>query len=170
MHRKDLKVMALVLARGGSTGVRGKNIKPINGKPLLAYTIEIAKASKYINKIVVATDNEKIGKIAEDSGAEVPFMRPEEMSQKLSRAYDAYRYFLTKLRKEQDYRPDIFPVAGRACGNFAGDVHEILFPGDACIFAHIGQVLLVFRLKISISKLERKSSINLIRIILLIRS
>ncbi len=108
MHGKELKVMALILARGGSTGVPGKNIKPINGKPLLVYTIETAKASKYINKIVVATDNKKIGKIAEDSGAEVPFMRPEEMSQKLSRAYDAYRYFLSKLKKEQNYRPDIF--------------------------------------------------------------
>ena len=104
----EYKIMALILARGGSTGVPGKNIKPINGKPLLTYTIEIAKASKHINKIIVATDNEKIGKIAEDSGAEVPFMRPEEISQRLSRAYDVYRYFLSKLRKEQDYRPDIF--------------------------------------------------------------
>jgi CMP-N-acetylneuraminic acid synthetase len=102
------KTMALILARGGSTGVPGKNIKLINGKPLLTYTVEIAKASRYINKIVVATDSEEIKKVAEDLGAEVPFMRPEEMSQKLSRAYDAYRYFLSKLKKEQNYRPDIF--------------------------------------------------------------
>ncbi|MCP4613466.1 MAG: acylneuraminate cytidylyltransferase family protein [Planctomycetes bacterium] len=104
----EYKTMTLILARGGSTGVPGKNIKQINDKPLLTYTIETAKASKYVNKIVVATDNEDIQKVAKDAGAEVPFMRPEEMSQKLSRAYDAYRYFLNKLKEEQDYRPDIF--------------------------------------------------------------
>lgn len=104
----EYKVMAVVLARGGSTGVLGKNIKPINGKPLLGYTIEVAKASKYINKIVVATDSEDIKKVAEDFGAEVPFMRPDEMSQKLSRAYGVYRYFLKRFKEEQDYRPDIF--------------------------------------------------------------
>ena len=104
----EYKVIAVILARGGSTGVPGKNIKPITGKPLLGYTVEVAKASKYINKIVVATDNEEIKEVAEDFGAEVPFMRPDEMSQKLSRAYDTYRYFLKKFKEEQNYRPDIF--------------------------------------------------------------
>lgn len=108
MKRENLKILAFVLARGGSTGVPGKNIKPINGKPLLGYTLEIANASKYINKIVVATDSQEIKAVAESFGAEVPFMRPEEMSQTLSRAYDAFRFFLEKLKKEQDYRPDIF--------------------------------------------------------------
>ncbi len=103
----EYKVMAIVLARGGSTGVPGKNIRPINGKPLLAYTIEIAKKSKYINKIVVATDSQDIQKVAEEYGAEVPFTRPSEMSKKLSRAYDAYRFFLKRLKEKQDYRPDI---------------------------------------------------------------
>lgn len=100
--------MTLILARGGSTGVPGKNIKLLNGKPLLTYTVDIAKKSKYINKIIVATDSVDIRKVAEEAGAEVPFLRPDEMSQKLSRAYDAYRFFLEKLKKEQEYRPDIF--------------------------------------------------------------
>lgn len=107
MEKKELKIMALILARGGSTGVPGKNIKPINGKPLLTYTVEVANASRYINKVVVATDSQQIKKVAEASGAEVPFMRPEDMSQKLSRGYDAIRFFLKKFKKEQDYRPDI---------------------------------------------------------------
>lgn len=100
--------MAIILARGGSTGVVNKNIRPILGKPLLEYSIDVAKASKYINKIVVATDSKKIKKIAKDCGVEVPFIRPKAISSKLSRAYDVYRYFLKRLKMEQDYRPDIF--------------------------------------------------------------
>ena len=104
----NYEIMAIILARGGSTGVPNKNIIPILGKPLIAYTIEVAKKSKYINRIIVATDSKDIKKVAEDFGAEVPFMRPDEMSQKLSRAYDTYRYFLKKFKEEQNYRPDIF--------------------------------------------------------------
>lgn len=104
---RDLKIMTLILARGGSTGVPGKNIKPINGKPLIAYTLEVAKASKYINKIVVATDSPQIAEVAQGYGAEIPFMRPSEQAQKLSRAYDSYKFFLNKLKTEQNYRPDI---------------------------------------------------------------
>ncbi len=104
---KNLKVMALVLARGGSTGVKNKNARTVAGKPLIAHTIQVAKDSQWINRIVVATDSETIRDIAVENGAEVPFMRPEDMSQKLSRAYDAYRYFLGKLKEREDYRPDI---------------------------------------------------------------
>lgn len=108
MKNTDLKVMALILAREGSTGVPGKNIKPIDGKPLIGYTIDVAKDSRYINRIIVATDGEEINRVSKEFGAEVPFMRPSEMAQKLSRAYDVYRYFIEKLKKEEGYRPDIF--------------------------------------------------------------
>ena len=104
----NYKVMAFILARGGSTGIPNKNIRPIHGKPLLGYTIEIAKSSRHINKIVTATDNNAISKIAKRFGAEVPFRRPFALSKKLSRAYDVYRYFLKRLKEEQNYRPDIF--------------------------------------------------------------
>jgi CMP-N-acetylneuraminic acid synthetase len=67
----------------------------------------VAKQSKYINKIVVATDSPEIKNVAEEFGAEVPFERPSEMSLKLSRAYDVYRYFFKKLQEEQNYHPDI---------------------------------------------------------------
>jgi CMP-N,N'-diacetyllegionaminic acid synthase len=103
----SLKILALILARGGSTGVRLKNIRSLAGKPLIGYTIEVAKASKYINRTIVATDYTDIKNVAEQFGAEVPFMRPDEMSQKLSRAYDVYRYFLEKLKNEEHYWPDI---------------------------------------------------------------
>jgi len=108
MEEAGLKILAFILARGGSTGVPNKNIKLINGKPLIGYTIETAKASRYINRIIVATDNPAISEVAKEYGAEVPFARPDEMSHKLSRAYDVYRYFIQKLKEEEGYRPDIF--------------------------------------------------------------
>lgn len=108
MKETNFKILAFILARGGSTGVSGKNIKLINGKPLIGYTIETAKASGYINRIIVGTDDSAISRASKNFGAEVPFARPEEMSQKLSRAYDVYKYFIHKLKNEEGYRPDIF--------------------------------------------------------------
>jgi CMP-N,N'-diacetyllegionaminic acid synthase len=102
-----MKIMALILARGGSTGVPGKNIKEIGGKPLVAHTIEIANNSNFINRIVVATDSDDIAKVAKEYGADVPFKRLDKHSQKLSRAYDAYKYFINELKENEDYRPDV---------------------------------------------------------------
>lgn len=103
-----MKILSFILARGGSTGVPGKNIRMIAGRPLIAHTIEVAKASRFINRTIVATDSEQIAAAAREAGAEVPFERPGEMSQKLSRAYDVYRWFLQRLREQEGYRPDIF--------------------------------------------------------------
>ncbi|MBT3667695.1 MAG: acylneuraminate cytidylyltransferase family protein [Opitutae bacterium] len=107
-NKRDLDILAFVLARGGSTGVPGKNIKPINDKPLIGYTLDLANSSRFINKTIVATDCKEIKRVAEEFGAEVPTMRPVEMSQKLSRAYDAYRHYVTFLKNNSNYRPDIF--------------------------------------------------------------
>jgi CMP-N-acetylneuraminic acid synthetase len=58
----------------------GKNIKPINGKPLIAYAVEAAKGSAYVDRVVVSTDDEAIAAVAKEFGAELPFMRPEELA------------------------------------------------------------------------------------------
>ncbi|MST04246.1 MAG: acylneuraminate cytidylyltransferase family protein, partial [Candidatus Pacebacteria bacterium] len=75
-----LKVLAIVPARGGSKRIPNKNIKPLCGKPLLVYAIEQGKASKYIDRVIVSTDSEEIKAIALKYGAEVPFLRPTEIS------------------------------------------------------------------------------------------
>ncbi len=72
--------IAVVPARGGSKGVPWKNLRQIGHKPLIAHTIEEAKKSKHIDKVVVSTDSEKIAKIAKEWGAEVPFLRPKELA------------------------------------------------------------------------------------------
>lgn len=77
---KNKKVLAIIPARGGSKRLPGKNILDLNGKPLIAWTIEAAKNAKYIDKVIVSTDDKKITEISEKYGAEVPFMRPNALS------------------------------------------------------------------------------------------
>ena len=75
------KVLAVIPARGGSKGVARKNVRPICGKPLIAYSIETALASKHlIHRIIVSTDDEEIAEVARHYGAEVPFLRPAELA------------------------------------------------------------------------------------------
>ncbi|MBM4299804.1 MAG: acylneuraminate cytidylyltransferase family protein, partial [Deltaproteobacteria bacterium] len=68
-----MKVLAIIIARGGSQRVPNKNIRPLAGKPLLAYSIEGAKRSRYIERVVVSTDSDAIANVALGAGAEVPF-------------------------------------------------------------------------------------------------
>lgn len=73
-------ILATICCRGGSKGVPGKNIKLLNGKPLIAYTIDSAKQSKYINELIISTDDQAIADIARSYGANVPFMRPADLA------------------------------------------------------------------------------------------
>lgn len=82
------KILGLIPARGGSKGLPGKNIRPLLGKPLAAWTIEQARASRYLDKIIVSTDAEEIAAVARRYGAEVPFMRPPELSTDHAKAID----------------------------------------------------------------------------------
>ena len=75
-----MKSICFIAARGGSKGIPNKNIKIINGKPLIAYTIESAINSEMFSHIVVSTDSKKIQKIASSYGAEVPFLRPQKLA------------------------------------------------------------------------------------------
>lgn len=76
-----MRILAIIPARGGSKGVPGKNIKLLNGKPLLAYTSEIALQSKYLTEVVVSTEDEQIIEVAKSLGIKVPFIRPVVLSQ-----------------------------------------------------------------------------------------
>jgi len=78
------RCIAIIPARGGSKRIPRKNIKDFFGKPLIAYSIETALKSKLFDKIIVSTDDDEIAKIAKEYGAEVPFMRPKELSDDFS--------------------------------------------------------------------------------------
>lgn len=83
------RVLAIIPARGGSKGIKNKNIIDLCGKPLIAYTIDAAKKSRYVDDIIVSTDDEKIAAVAKECGAEVPFMRPEELATDSAKTIDA---------------------------------------------------------------------------------
>ena len=82
-------MIAIIPARGGSKGVPQKNIKILDGKPLIAYTIEAAIESQIFEKIIVSTDDEDIAIVAEKYGAEIPFLRPDDISGDHSSSDDA---------------------------------------------------------------------------------
>jgi CMP-N,N'-diacetyllegionaminic acid synthase len=73
-------VIAVIPARGGSKGVPGKNIKPLCGKPLIVWTIDVARRSRLIDELVVSTDSQGIAEIARTAGAQVPFLRPPALA------------------------------------------------------------------------------------------
>jgi N-acylneuraminate cytidylyltransferase/CMP-N,N'-diacetyllegionaminic acid synthase len=73
-------ILGTICCRGGSKGVPGKNIKLLNGKPLIAYTIETAIASSLLNDVIISTDSEVIADTAKQFGANVPFMRPNDLA------------------------------------------------------------------------------------------
>ena len=91
------KILCIVPARGGSKGIPGKNIKPLAEKPLIAYVIEAAKASRHLTQdgqIVVSTDSAEIADVANAFGAETPFLRPQALASDHSPTVDAIRHAL----------------------------------------------------------------------------
>jgi CMP-N,N'-diacetyllegionaminic acid synthase len=86
---KNKRILGLINARGGSKGVPGKNIKLMNGKPLIGYSIECGKASRYIDRLLISTDDPEIANVAKSFGADVPFLRPLELASDTSKQIDA---------------------------------------------------------------------------------
>jgi len=101
------RILALIPARSGSEAVPHKNIHVVAGKPLLAHSIEHALASKLINRTIVSTDSPDYAEIAREYGAEVPFLRPQEISKDNSTDLEAFAHALDWLREKEGYIPDI---------------------------------------------------------------
>lgn len=93
-------MLAVIPARGGSKGVPGKNIKMLQGQPLIAYTIKAAIESNIFEKVIVSTDSKEIANIALYYGAEVPFLRPEEISGDLTSSDDVILHALFCMRQQ----------------------------------------------------------------------
>lgn len=111
----DYKILCTICARGGSKGVKNKNIKPINGKPLIAYTIEQAKESGLFEHIVISTDSDLIADTAKKYGAEVFFKRSAEMASdtagKLDVVKDAFMRSEEHYGERYDYHIDLDATA-----------------------------------------------------------
>jgi len=96
-------MIAIIPARGGSRGLPGKNIRPLAGKPLIAHTIGQALAAPSISRVLVSTDSPEIAQVAQQWGAEVPFLRPDELAQDHSLAIDTYLHTLRRLEQAEGF-------------------------------------------------------------------
>lgn len=99
-------VLGLITARGGSKGIPRKNILPVGGKPLIAWTIEAARAARRLTRVVVSTDDEEIAAVSRQWGAEAPFLRPAAMAGDDSPHVLAVLHALEWLIERERVRPD----------------------------------------------------------------
>ena len=103
MTEGKIKILAIIPARGGSKGVPRKNIKNLGGKPLLAYTVESAQSSNFIDRLIVSTDDEEIMNVAKSLEVEVPFKRPKELAQDQSGSIGVVKHAVNYFEKRGEY-------------------------------------------------------------------
>lgn len=96
---KEKTILGIIPARGGSKGLPRKNLKPLCSKPLIAWTIEQALASKYLDKVIVSTEDKEIAEVSKQFGAEVPFIRPKELATDEAKSSDVIIHALNWFKK-----------------------------------------------------------------------
>ena len=104
-----MKILGLIPARSGSKGIPQKNIKKLLGKPLIKYSIDAAKKSKKIDRVVVSTDSSSIANLSKKYGAEIPFLRPKSISKDNTPIGKVISHALNSLKK-QNYVPDMIVI------------------------------------------------------------
>ena len=102
-----MTTIAFIFTRGRSKGLPGKNIRLFGGKPLIAWSIQHAQAVKRISRVIVSTDSQEIAAVAQQYGAEAPFIRPAELAQDDSPEWLAWRHALNYLRETTDMLPEV---------------------------------------------------------------
>lgn len=102
-----MSAVAFIFARGGSKGLPGKNIRPLCGKPLIAWSIAHARAVKRISRVIVSTDSEEIAAVAREYGAETPFVRPPELARDDSPEWLAWRHALQFVEATDGGLPEV---------------------------------------------------------------
>ena len=105
---KSVSILCVIPARAGSKRLPGKNTGDFLGKPLLVWTVEVAKKSGVFERIILMTDDEKIAEIGRQYGAEVPFMEPEEFAGDNVYVAEPLKYTLGRLKEEENFSLDFF--------------------------------------------------------------
>ena len=96
-----MRYVALICARGGSKGLPGKNIRMLDGKPLIGWAIQVVNQVRQVSRIIVSTDSDEIAQVAKEQGAEVPFIRPIELADDNSPEWLVWRHALDYLAKNE---------------------------------------------------------------------
>ena len=107
MNKNKEKIIAIIIARGGSKSIPRKNVLPLHGKPLVAWPIELAKSVKRIDRIIISTDDNEIMEIAKKYGAEAPFKRPPELAQDETPTLPVLQHCIKYLEEKENYKADI---------------------------------------------------------------
>ena len=129
-----MRIIAIIPARSGSKGLKDKNIKELNGKPMMAYTIEAANSCGIFDCVHVSTDSEKYADIARKYGADVPFLRSQEMSSDTADSWDAVLEVLNRykgLEKEFDMVTLLQPTSPIRTGEDIKNAFNIFIAKDA---------------------------------------
>jgi CMP-N-acetylneuraminic acid synthetase len=107
MTNTTKNIVALIPARCGSKGVKNKNIKLLDGKPLIQYSIEAALNSKKVSRVIVSTDDKEIAEIALECGAEIPFIRPAELAKDNIPDGPVMKHLINWLKENENYQVDV---------------------------------------------------------------
>lgn len=102
-----IKIVAIIPARGGSKGIPRKNIKKLNGKPLIGYILETALEVEEIDRVIVSTEDIEIAEVAKEFGAEVPFLRPKELAEDQVITLPVLQHAVSYLEENENYTPDV---------------------------------------------------------------
>jgi CMP-N-acetylneuraminic acid synthetase len=101
-----MKVLGIITARGGSKGIPGKNLKWLAGKPLLAYTVETARRSRALDRVILSTEDEAIATTGRDLGCDVPFIRPRDLAQDDTPHLPVIQHATRWMQERVNYQPD----------------------------------------------------------------
>ena len=121
-----MRVLGIVPARGGSKGIPGKNVRPLGGTPLLAWTAEAALAARRLSRVVLTTDDERIAEVGRACGLEVPFLRPAELAQDDTPTLPVLRHAVAELERAGDRFDAVCLLQPTSPFRRAGDI-------DGCI-------------------------------------
>ena len=122
-----MSIVALICARGGSKGLPGKNVRPLAGRPLIAWAVQAALDVKRARRVIVSTDSEEIASAARAAGAEVPFMRPSHLAEDTSSEWLVWRHALDFLHREEgEYPSALLVVPATAPLRATEDLHACL--------------------------------------------
>ncbi len=133
----DKQVLAVIAARAGSKGVPGKNLKPLGGKPLIAYMIEAAARSRLVTRVVVSTEDDRIADTARTYGADVPFVRPADLADDTTPLLAVTRHAMEELDR-QGWRADAIVQLAPTCpfiptAKIDEAIEKVLEPGSDCV-------------------------------------
>lgn len=140
----DKTVLAIIPARGGSKGLPGKNIRDVCGKPLIAWSIEQARACPEIDTVIVTTDDAGIARVAASFGAEVPFLRPEELASDIASSIDVVLHtieFMAKKGSSYDLAVLLEPTSPlREVSDISGAIKQLLATPNCQSVVGVSQV------------------------------